>query len=107
MEYVLTSVEQSGSIRHYAFAELGKDFRSQGFSVSIDIEIVRKYRIPLQELPLICSNYLTAQRKTGSQPDLIYGEAEMIVYCEERTEAARVVALRKTTRKNAAKPHED
>ena len=71
-------VEQSGSIRHYAFAEVEKDLRRSGLSVSIDVSAIRQYGIPLQELPLLCSVFLTERRKEGSVDNVTYGEAQMI-----------------------------
>ena len=104
MEYVLTGVTQSGSIRCYEFAEVAKDSRRVGLSVAIDIDALRKHRIPLQELPLLCCLFLTEQRKAGSANNVTYGEAEMIDYSNRRADAARVAEQRKAHRKAPPKP---
>jgi len=102
MEYVLTGVEHSGNIRLYAFAEVEHDVRRTGLSVAVDIDAVRKYGIPLQELPLLCRLFLEDQRGAGSDSSLTYDEAEMIKYATRRADAAREAEQRKAHRKSAA-----
>lgn len=102
MEYVLTGVEHSGNIRLYAFAEVEHDSRRTGLSVAVDINVLRKYGIPIQELPLLCRFFLKDQRGAGSERDLTYGEAEMIKYATRRDDAARAAEQRKAQRKNPA-----
>jgi hypothetical protein len=99
MEYVLTDVTQTGSIRRYGFAEIAKDVRRPGLSVEIDLDAVRRYKIPLQDLPLLCCNFLTEQRKAGSDGNLVYGESEMISHAAQQAEAAREAQLRRNQRK--------
>jgi hypothetical protein len=99
MEFVLTGVEQIKNIRFYAFAEVERDARRHGFTVSVDIDILRKYRIPLQELPLLCRVFLQEQREAGADQNFVYAEDEMIKYATRREEAARVNEQRKAHRK--------
>ena len=109
MEYVLTGIEHSGNIRLYAFTEVEHDVRRSGLSVAVDIDVVRKYGIPIQELPLLCRLFLEDQRGTGSESSLTYDEAEMVKYATRRADAARVAEERKAHRKSAVsnmeKPH--
>lgn len=100
MEYVLTGVERSGNIRLYGFAEFGSDFRQTEFSIAVDIDVVRKYGIPLQELPLLCRFFLEEQCAAGLDRNLTYDEAEMIKYTTRRADAARGTEQRKTHRKS-------
>ena len=99
MEYVLTGVEQSHNIRSYAFAEMDRDLRRTGITVAVDISLVRKYSIPLQELPLLCRHFLEEKHGTGLDQKLTYGEAEMILYSARRADADRATELRKAHRK--------
>jgi hypothetical protein len=83
-----------------------KDVRREGLSVSIDIEIIRKYGITLQELPLLCRLFLIGQRKAGSQVNLTYGESEMNSHRAERAEAGAQMLcerLRGKTRQGQSK----
>ena len=62
MEYVLTGVEQSENIRSYGFAEIDRTLRRAGFTVAVDISLLRKYAIPLLE-------YLDRERVTRRAGD--------------------------------------
>ena len=99
MEYVLTRVEQSENIRSYAFAEVDRDLRRTSFTVVVDISLLRKYAVPLQELPLLCRHFLEEQREAGSDQNLMYGEVEMVQYASRRADAGRAMEARKAQRK--------
>jgi hypothetical protein len=99
MEYLLTGVEQSDNIRSYAFAEVDRDRRRTPFTVAVDISVLRKYAIPLQELPLLCRDFLEERREAGSDQHLTYGEAEMVQYASRRADASRAMRARKAQRK--------
>lgn len=99
MEYLLTGVEQSNNIRSYAFVEVDRDLRRTSFTVAVDISLLRRYTIPLQELPLLCRHFLEAQREAGSGQNLTYGEAEMVQYASRRADADRALEARRAQRK--------
>ena len=101
MEYVLTGVEQSENIRSYGFAEIDRTLRRAGFTVAVDISLLRKYAIPLQELPLLCLHFLETQRAAGAEQNLIYGETEMVQYASRRADTERAMEQRKAHRKMA------
>jgi hypothetical protein len=106
MEYLLTGVKQSENIRSYAFAEVDRDLRQMSFTVAVDISLLRKYAIPLQELPLLCRHFLEEQRKAGSNQNLIFGEAEMVQYSRRRSNADRAEEARKAQRNRKFHPPE-
>jgi hypothetical protein len=126
IEYVLTGVGQSDNIRSYAFSVIDRDLRRMDVTVAVDISLLRKYAIPLQELPLLCRHFLEAQpnsaqpnsaqsgaaqlRNLADQPaaaepgassdqNLTYGEAEMMQYATRRADAGRALQARKALRK--------
>jgi hypothetical protein len=99
MEYVLTGVEQSENIRSYAFAEVDRTLRRTGFTVAVDISLLRKYAIPLQELPLLCLHFLEARRAAGGDQSLVYGEDEMVQYASRRADMERALEQRRAHRK--------
>jgi hypothetical protein len=99
MEYLLTGIEQSDNIRSYAFAEVDRDTRTASFTVAVDISLLRKYAIPLQELPLLCRHFLQIKRESGSDQNLTYGEPEMVEYANRRADADRALEARKAQRK--------
>lgn len=99
MEYILTSVEQSQNIRLYAFTEVDTPAHRAPMTVAVDISLLRKYAIPLQELPLLCRHYVQERRGAGSDSTLTYGEPEMILYSTRRAESERATQERKSHRK--------
>lgn len=99
MEYILTSVEQSQNIRLYAFTEIDTSAHRAPMTVAVDISLLRKYAIPLQELPLLCRHYVRERRGAGSDANLTYGEPEMILYSTRRAESERATQERKSHRK--------
>ena len=99
MEYILTSVEQSQNIRLYAFTEIDTSANRAPMTVAVDMSLLRKYAIPLQELPLLCRHYVQQRRGAGSDSNLTYGEPEMVLYSTRRAESERATQERKTNRK--------
>ena len=99
MEYVLTGVEQTENVRLYAFAEISNTLQRTPMTVAVDTALLRKYAIPLQELPLLCRHYVQERRGAGSGSHLTYGEPEMIQYATRRAESERATEERKAHRK--------
>jgi hypothetical protein len=102
MDYVLTGVEQKDNIRVYAFVGILKGVRQPGSTVAIDVDLARQYRIPLQELPLLCVAFLQEQHVVAANASLIYGQEEMEQYVTRRADAERATAARKAHRKTMA-----
>lgn len=105
MEYILISVEQSENIRLYAFTEIDTALHRAPMSVAVDISLLRKYAIPLQELPLLCRHYIQERRDAGSDSHLTYGEPEMMLYATRRAESERATEERKAHRKTPSQSH--
>jgi hypothetical protein len=99
MEYVLTGVEQHDNIRSYVFFGIMRGIRQTQFTVAVDIGLIRKYRISLQELPLLCRLFLEKQRDDGNGANLTYGEREMEQYAARRVDAERAMMERRSHRK--------
>jgi hypothetical protein len=120
MEFVLTGFRQESNVRRYAFDAVSATHVRTHVTVSADLSLARKYRIPLQELPLLCRRLLeslTEAPKPGSIPELIrdglmYTEKEMLGYAknraaaedlaEQKRRAHRVPVSRRTSTRPAA-----
>ena len=70
--------------------------------VVADMALVRKYEIPLQELPLLCVRLLESWT-ANADVTAVFPETEMIEYANRRREA-KDLAERKRHMYQAAKP---
>jgi hypothetical protein len=61
MEYVLTGFQQDNNIRRYAFQGIAGDRSRTDFTVNVDLSLIRRYEISVQELPLLCRHLLEEQ----------------------------------------------
>lgn len=100
MEYVLTGFQQDRNIRQYAFDGIGADRRRMKFTVGVDLGLIRKYEISVQELPLLCRHYLEVHAEDGQAPTLMYTEEEMIVHAGRRTAAQHAADEKKAHRRH-------
>jgi len=88
MEFVLTGFKQFDNIRQYHFDAVGEDRSRQPVTVGADLSLIRRYGIPLQELPLLCRLLLERRAKIEAT---VFAESDMVQYVNER--AAQMNAL--------------
>ena len=67
MEFMLTGFRQDNNVRRYTFQGIDTDRKRSEFTVGVDLSLVRKYRIPMQELPLLCRGVLQSRSLAGSR----------------------------------------
>ena len=84
IEFVLAGFRQDNNIRRYSFQGMDVDRKRTEFTVGADLVLVRKYRIPLQELPLLCRHVLEGYG-SGQTRALMFSETDMIGYATRRT----------------------
>jgi hypothetical protein len=103
MEFVLIGFRQESNIRRYAFDAVSAAHVRTHVTVGADLSLARKYRIPLQELPLLCrrmlENMAQAPKAESPKPEspknggsakaekLMYTEKEMLGYARDRAAA--------------------
>ena len=98
MEYVLTGFQQEiKNVRRYAFERIEADKkRRTPFSVGVDMELIRKYQIPVQELPLLCHHFLAAQAgEEVASGTFMFSESDMLAYASHRTAAKNAADLKR------------
>jgi len=99
MEYVLTGFNQDKNIRRFAFDGISDDRRRTAFTVGVDISLIRKYEISLQELPLLCRHLLQGQTDGEQARMLMFSEADMVDHANRRAAAQHAAEQRKVHRK--------
>jgi hypothetical protein len=85
MEFVLTGFRQDANIRRFAFQRVATDHSRTEFSVSADMTLLVKHKIPLQELPLLCRALLEDQNDTGPAQAVTFTETAMLGYVQRRS----------------------
>lgn len=102
MEFVLTGFRQDNNVRRYTFQGVDADRKRSEFTVGVDLSLVRKYRIPMQELPLLCRGVLQAGLfQEAAAPliysELMYTEKDMLGYTVRRAAEQEVAEQKRRT----------
>jgi hypothetical protein len=93
-EFVFTGFRQESDIRRYTFQIIAEDRTQTKVTVGADLSLLRKHRIPLQELPLLCRRLL--ENSTGGKAGtLMFTEKDMLGYVSERNAAEHVAELKR------------
>jgi hypothetical protein len=95
MNYILTAFKQRDSIRQYAFRGTTEDKQHRDFTVDVDLALLLRHRIPLQEIPLLCRRLLEGKPVSEQSRHLTFTPALMLEYAGRRDAAAREAALRR------------
>ena len=101
MVFALTSFTDESSLRRFTFELAGTGPPRTTVVVVADMTLVRKYEIPLQELPLLCVR-LFESWTADADSTAVFSEKEMIEYANRRKEA-KDLAERKRHMFRAAK----
>jgi hypothetical protein len=102
MVFALTGFTNEHSLRRFTFELAGSGPPRTTLVVEADMALVRKYDIPLQELPLLCLRLLESLT-AAANGTVVFPEKEMIEYANRRREAKHL-AEQKRHMYRAAKP---
>ena len=102
MVFKLMGFTNELSLRRFTFELVGSGPPRTTMVVVADMALVRKYEIPLQELPLLCVRLLQSWT-ADADSTAVFSEKEMIEYANRRKEA-KDLAERKRHMYQAAKP---
>ena len=93
MQFILTGFTPDTGFRVFAFEGIAADRTRTGFTVRADLDLVRRYGIRVQELPLLCRRLLERGDEDGQEHTVIFTEAEMRQHadvCAAEREAAKI-----------------
>jgi len=96
MPIVLAGTRTFDNIRKYYFDVIGEDRSRQQVTVGADLDLIRRYRIPLQELPLLCRRLLEGHAKIET---IMFTESDMAQYDRERTAEANALLHKRQARR--------
>jgi hypothetical protein len=101
MPFILTGFRQDLGFRVFAFERRQNDRARLEFTVKADLGLIRRYDIRVQELPLLCRDFLERREALEDTRALTYNEDEMRA-CALSRNAAKDESARK--RKPPRKP---
>ncbi len=100
MQFILTGFNQDITFRTFAFEGIAADRTRSDFTVKVELALMRKYSIRVQELPLLCRLLLERGEESEPMHTLTFSEEDMRVHAS--AQAARPQGqLQKETRSAA------
>ena len=99
MTLVLTGFRAFDNVRRYYFDVVEKDRSRQHVSVGADLNLIRRYGIPLQELPLLCRRLLEGRTKIETTT---FTEMDMAQCASERAAAENALMEKRQSRRPPA-----
>jgi hypothetical protein len=95
MQFILTGFTQDLAFRVFSFERMGLDRIRTKFVVKADLALVRRYGIPVQELPLLCRNLLQQLDEGLETRTLTFTEDNMSVFAKDRAAAKSAAAQKR------------
>jgi len=104
MNYVLTGFTQDMGFRVFAFEGVTHDHTRTVYKVRADLDLIRRYGIRVQDLPLLCRGMLEQRNEGDEQKTFTYSENDMRRIADLR--AVEVEAARKKSSHRRPPPGE-
>lgn len=95
MQFILTGFTQESGFRVYAFERVISGSVRTVYRVRADLDLVRRYGIRTQELPLLCRSLLDKTNEGGEQRTFTFTEEDMRVRAKESAAAGEAKAHRR------------
>jgi hypothetical protein len=92
---IFTGFTQNENFREFVYQGMNTDHSRFEVTVRADLQLIRKYRIAVQELPLLCRSYVDANLANETGGTFTFGEPEMVAYASRRSAAAEEAAKRR------------
>jgi hypothetical protein len=95
MDFILTGFHQDANVRQFSFQGIATDRTRTEFTVGADLGLIRKYQIPVQELPLLCRRLLEEHMISDPQTTVVFTEEDMRNFAKNRADAKEQASQRK------------
>jgi hypothetical protein len=100
MQFIFTGFTQDMGFRVFAFEGVGLGRIRIKYTVRADLALLLRYRIPMQELPLLCRRLLERRNENGEEKGAVtFTEDEMRLYAKDSPKKA-------TRRKETSTPQQ-
>jgi hypothetical protein len=104
MRWSLTGFEEEAGVRIFRFEGIATDFTRTGFSVRADLALIRRYGIPIQDLPLMCRDLLERRDESEDKRTFTFTEADVCIHAQNHAPKKYASAAK---RKPPRSPHVD
>ncbi len=94
MQFVLMGFDQDAGIRLYAFRGIA-DGTHTDFTVGVELALIPRYGIRIQELPLLCRELLERRAEGCLESTLTFTETEMRIYADNCASARDAAAQKR------------
>ena len=101
MQFVLTGFTHDMGFRVFAFERMGENRVRTQCTVRINLVLIRRYGIQIQELPLLCRGLLDRREEGSEVLSLTFTEEEMRVCADERAAVRAAAAAKRKPQKPA------
>jgi hypothetical protein len=95
MQFVLTGFTQDMGFRVFAFDRVGDDRVRTAFTVRANLDLIRRYEIRVQELPLLCRSLLERHEETPETRTLTFTEENMRHHANDCATAKQAAAAKR------------
>jgi hypothetical protein len=98
LEVTFTGFHQTQNVRRYQFQVVDLQRRRLDFSIDADLDLMRRYNLSIQEMPLLCRRLLETQltgQESFEATAQIFGETEMRQLADHRNAAKQALEQRR------------
>jgi len=99
MEFVLVGFREEQGARCFTFEGIARDRTRKQYTVTADLEMLRKYQIAVQELPLLCRRLLERESLVSETATLPFTEQLMREHQDHCAAIKREADLKKRAHK--------
>ncbi|HEX3748118.1 MAG TPA: hypothetical protein VHW09_29515 [Bryobacteraceae bacterium] len=104
-QFLLTGFNQSAGVRTYAFEGIADGKRSH-YSVEVQLALIPRYGIRIQDLPLLCREYLQHQVELNDlSASFTFSEGEMRIHSDKLATARSEAEQRKKAPRHLVTPN--
>ena len=100
VRFTLMGFDQNANLRRYAFQGNVDGVRT-AFTVAVDLALILRFGIHIQELPLLCRELLERQVEGQEERALTLTEKEMRVQAENRSMARQAADQRRNSHRHS------
>jgi hypothetical protein len=95
MHFILTGFTQDTAFRVFEFDYVGPSQPPTQYTVRADLDLIRRYGIRVQELPLLCRAVLETREESEEARAFTFTEEKMVVYMKDCATAKELAAQKK------------